>query len=777
MKIVLVWWAPPLLALFFLLSAATILRAQSSDQNPNRAVVPMVTDWSHHRLVFSRTDAHTHSNSPQDLRLQGDHRFQQQVARRNAIARTAAPVSEEWRHIHRPGPGEPTAPVTEGSLSRDWTSSLTNFGTVGDAQYPAKYEFDINAPVTAANCTSDFVVYNNNNASGTHTGFIENAANLGIFWGVPPVGSTISITPPATGVPVVFTAIDNTTTVTSLTFQQGTNTGSAAANLAAAINAYETLEGGVTGTFPYTATTVGGNFVFLTAVATGGADSGAGGDNTTAAPIDCYPFFGSCAGEFTFFSGNFVGGGGGTTASVANLIGLMNLYSGTPAGICSGAGPTVKFAYGVSTAQGETTTSTGLSEDGTQIAIVESTPSCQHGQTGCTVGSVLHLVKWANSTGTLASPVVPENVIPQNYRRCIAPCMVSLTLSTSPDTNSAPFIDYYNDAIYVGDDGGNLRQVTGVFIGTPALGWQLGVDPGFALTGPVYDNASGNIYVADANGVVSTVVASSGTLGPQAYTSGTSGTGYPIPDPPIVDSTSETVTVFVSNNGGGSAQIVQYPINSFATPASATVGPAGVQIHDGDFDNTYYSGDSYQYGYLYFCGKNPGTSMDNPAIERVFFNSSGILAGSDGSFLNVSSVESAECSPVTEVYNAGVDYMFFSVQSGGTPSNCTMLGGSGVAESNPSGGCVMSVVVTDGSSVQFPTPMPSAVNSSIGEPGGASGIIIDNVSSAAQASSIYFTPLLVGATSNGNCTVSAATKTKAAVDDGCAVKATQAGLD
>ncbi len=85
-------------------------------------------------------------------------------------------------------------------------------------------------------------------------------------------------------------------------------------------------------------------------------------------------------------------------------------------------------------------------------------------------------------------------------------------------------------------------------------------------------------------------------------------------------------------------------------------------MHDGDFDNTYYSGE-YQYGYLYFCGKNPGTSLDNPAIERVFFNSSGILGGLDGSFLNVSGVDAAECSPVTEVYNAGIDYMFFSVQT------------------------------------------------------------------------------------------------------------------
>ncbi len=275
---------------------------------------------------------------------------------------------------------------------------------------------------------------------------------------------------------------------------------------------------------------------------------------------------------------------------MANLIGLMNLYSGTPAGICSGTGPTVKFAYGISTAQGETTTSPALSEDGTQIAMVESTPSCHAGQTGCTIGSVLHLVKWANLSGTLAKPVVPETVTAANYRACAAPCMVNLTVSTLSDSNSAPFIDYTNDRIYVGDDGGNMREVTGVFLGTPSLGWQTTVDSGFALTGPVFDATSGNIYVADANGVVSTVVASSGELGPQVYTSGTPAVdGFPIPDPPIVDSTAETVAVFVSNDTNGGAEIAQFTAD-FAQSAAFVVGPAGVQMHDGDFDNTYYSG-------------------------------------------------------------------------------------------------------------------------------------------------------------------------------------------
>jgi hypothetical protein len=759
-----VWFVAVVMALFGMLSAAATVRAQSADESPNRSNRPMVTDWSHRHLVFS----HTSSNSPKSSRLEADPRYQQQVARRSAIAHSAASPLMELGGATQPVSADSDASATEGSLSRDWTSSLASFGTVGNEQYPAKFEFNINAPVTNANCTSDFVVYNNNNASGTHTGFIQNAFNVGIFWGVPPLGSTITITPPATGKAITFTAVGNTTTPGADQFQVGTNSRSAAANLAAAINAAELAGGGVTGTFPYTADGHFGNAVFVTDVATGGADSGAGGNNTSDVPINCFPFFGNtCAGNFTFFSGKFFGGRGGTTAAVANLIGLMNLYSGTSPGVCPGTGPTVKFAYGISTAQGETTTSAALSGDGTKIAMVESTPSCHTGQTGCVVGSILHIVKWKNANGSLASPVVPGTVTPANFAACVSPCMVNLTFSTSPDSNSAPFIDYNNDRIYVGDDGGKMREVNGVFLGTPSLGWQTTVDAGFALTGPVFDAASGNIYVADANGVVSMLAASNGGLGPQVYTSGTPGVnGFPIPDPPIVDSTAETVTVFVSNDTNGGSEIAQFS-SDFLQSAAFVVGPAGVQMHDGDFDNTYYSGDNYQYGYLYFCGKNPSSANDNPAIERAYFDQFGVLKGVDGNFLNVSEAADSECSPMTEVYNAGTDYMFFSVQNGGAGSNCGTLGGT--TTTNPSGGCVMSIIVTDGSSTQFPTAMPTAISSSLGEPGGSSGIVLDNVSTAAQASSIYFSPLSFASpgTSNGNC----------GANVGCAVKATQAGLN
>ncbi len=100
MKLIGVSWATPFLALIALLSAATILPAQSSDESQKHTPVPIVTDWSHRHLVFSGADARVHSNSPQDLRLQADPRFQQQLARRAASAHSVAPTSTDSHRVH-----------------------------------------------------------------------------------------------------------------------------------------------------------------------------------------------------------------------------------------------------------------------------------------------------------------------------------------------------------------------------------------------------------------------------------------------------------------------------------------------------------------------------------------------------------------------------------------------------------------------------------------------------------------------------------------------------
>jgi hypothetical protein len=217
-------------------------------------------------------------------------------------------------------------------------------------------------------------------------------------------------------------------------------------------------------------------------------------------------------------------------------------------------------------------------------------------------------------------------------------------------------------------------------------------------------------------------------------------------------------------------------------------------MHDGDFDNTYYSG-NYADGYLYFCGKTPGASgavasggTDIPTIQRAYFDSNGFLLNVDfvSTPLAVGSTAGVECSPLTEAYNptggsggTPADFMFFSVQASGAgptsnPDECSNLGDATTGNLNAGGGCVMSIIVNDDSSpaATSPTAMPTSVTSAIGEPGGSSGIIIDWVAPASTyppAQSIYFSPLALTTTStgaNGNC----------AVGIGCAVKATQSAL-
>ena len=118
---------------------------------------------------------------------------------------------------------------------------------------------------------------------------------------------------------------------------------------------------------------------------------------------------------------------------------------------------------------------------------------------------------------------------------------------------------------------------------------------------------------------------------------------------------------------------------------------------------------------------------------------------------------SAECSPVTELFNANAaaatrDQIFFGVQNKGAGANCG------------AGGCVMSINVTG-------TPSTLAIANSIAEIGGPSGIIVDNAANTTtfpQASSLYFS-------NQGNSTIGVPCGAAAGV--GCAVKVTQAGLN
>ena len=75
----------------------------------------------------------------------------------------------------------------------------------------------------------------------------------------------------------------------------------------------------------------------------------------------------------------------------------------------------------------------------------------------------------------------------------------ALAFSSTTDTNSSLYVDYINDAAYVGDDGGKLYKISPVFGGgNPAVVWTATLAG--KLTGPVLDSANNVVLVGSSNG-------------------------------------------------------------------------------------------------------------------------------------------------------------------------------------------------------------------------------------------------------------------------------------
>ncbi len=283
------------------------------------------------------------------------------------------------------------------------------------------------------------------------------------------------------------------------------------------------------------------------------------------------------------------------------------------------------------------------------------------------------------------------------------------------DTNSAPYVVYDGDFIYVGDDSGNLHKFTGVFSGNPAEVvsgtapiWPVSVTSTagkLILTSPVFDPVSGNIFVADEGGFLYSYSASAATRVMKSsqltYASGTVG----IVDSPLVDSSAAEVYVFVgddANTGtsvhgtcdssGGCSGVFQFGTGNSSPTGSACVAansgsyaawPSGSNcgeeavfgvgttttptIYDGAFDQIYYNGSGAS-GNLWVCSAQASAE---PRLSYVPLQSGGgIVVSGDGvnvtgtsAILSLAS-STATCSPVTEVYgsNGGTnDYIFLSV--------------------------------------------------------------------------------------------------------------------
>ncbi len=401
----------------------------------------------------------------------------------------------------------------------------------------------------------------------------------------------------------------------------------------------------------------------------------------------------------------------------ATVIAYSNIYAGT----CTGTVPTVAWAYNTG---GTSTLSPVISQDGTQVAYI---------QTASNVASLVLLKPLLTSGGTVTTPAAATLQSAANYPSCTAPCYTTLTLNGSPnDTNSSPFYVYYsNDTMYVGDDSGKVHKFTGVFTATPAEvttgGWPVTASTTI-LTSPVFDSGTSQLlFVGDSGGYLHSIT-TTGTTSQTVLTSnrmvcGTSG----MVDPPIVDSTTENVYVFVGYGcdtnhnsyvnrfAAGTAITNTYGQNYASFANSGATNPAATNLHTGTFDNTYYSGTGNT-GFLYGCVNGvlyqvPMSGLSgttNPTVNKY------------NTMVNTVGTASA-CSPITEFYNGTHDWLFMSVAANGSATGCT-------------GACLYNFNVQGAGTT-------GNVTDGIAAAGGTSGISIDNSLSGAGESQIYYSTL------------------------------------
>lgn len=370
--------------------------------------------------------------------------------------------------------------------------------------------------------------------------------------------------------------------------------------------------------------------------------------------------------DYVVFSTGLLG-----TGAQASIVAYDNIYSG-----CTAPVPRIYWAYNTG---GLILTSPVISLDGTQIAFVETSGS-PTGNAG------LVLLKWkASTTETITSPGVPTSVTAALYPTCVAPCMTEVMLHTGTggnldDRTSSPYYDYTSDIVWVGGAGGWLHKITGAFKGTPTEvssgGFPVKVNTtGDALSNPVYDHISQNVFVGDVGtggGFLYRVASATGTTTASARLDSSVG----LVQGPLLDITGGLVFVFASSDGttnctGGVACTAVYALSrTFTAGNSGTKVTAGISaanpnpMYIGAFDSAYYNSVNAT-GNLYVCG-NTGSY---PTLYRVPIVAGVMTTPVPGAALTPVTRAPA-CSPVTDFPNPNAsankaELLYFSVANFG----------------------------------------------------------------------------------------------------------------
>ncbi len=409
---------------------------------------------------------------------------------------------------------------------------------------------------------------------------------------------------------------------------------------------------------------------------------------------------------------------------------------------------------------------------GAKIAFVESASgSAAH----------FHVLAWKSGDGqvttNLQSVLTPKTI---STFATTTPAAGSGTVTdlalgaskTGTDTLSSPFVDYVHDVAYVGNDVGILYRVKDVFCTSvnpdcsatlkpvPSLDTTWGAGGAVtvcsgALTGPVLDFVSMNVFVGCSDGKLYSV-SQTGTVKSIAVGDGIASKTYgAIVDPPIVDGISGFVYAVSGSAGGGANGVILQAKTDFSSSVAVPIG-AGNQcnMHAPAPNNAYYTSITSAGALIYVAGVTGTVSQPCTAestggaleIYGVTFGAGGVMTSGAPAHSVSIGTPGNEFAPLLEYYNAttAVDWLFLGVACNPPPN---------VASAN----------ITSG--------FPAGVGTVVSEGLGTSGLIVDNSANTAtypQAASLYFNALQENAACNN---VSDGTQT-----GGCAVKLTQAAL-
>ena len=644
----------------------------------------------------------------------------------------------------------------------DWHFTL-GAGTVAPNMYPAKFTFDINA---TPSCTGDFLIMGLNTAGSASQPNLVGFNN--IYSGT--TGSSFPIT----------TASESGTTVTINTPPNTFATGS-----------YVVIAGispaGYNGTFQIT--------VIDSAHFTYQDVSGLGAATTTGATA-------------------IQGGGCGANPTVEWAYNTGNPILTSP--VLSIDGTKVAFiesGAGSATFKVLTLGTTGTSEG--SFSAASNTYSAATPGSGGSNAVVVSTGSYSNAGNTRSSPFVDyDNDVAYFgddngvlYKTtCVFQCIgdpgIAWSVTIASGTKLAsPVIDFNTQKLFVGASNGNLYMVSlascpGCTVTSAAVG-DSGTN-GAIVDAPIVDSTFQTVFLqaGEAGTPGNTAPAVAVQLNESLTTLATDTFGhnaYTIPNGALdteyynntLGSTNVTGTGYWCDVQGGSSQ-VEIAASSFsakalaagqitlATEAGTTVTittsvahgfTAGQTVVIAGFTTAGYNGTftilatptTTTFTYTDVAGLlSPAVGVLTATAKETLSTVNPPIMTTAPLVTTISSNNSG-CSPFVTFTNGANEFLFFGESS--VPSTVCSTG-------NARDGCLLSYAVTGSTGA-----IASSANATVH--GGTSGIIVDNVSTLPQASSLYFA---AQANTGNSTTAPACTYTSSNTAAYCAVKLTQAAL-